>query len=728
MTAADALMTELAWTRRLARGLVSDRDEADDLAQDTIAAAIDRPPEERDGLRPWLATVARNLLSDRRRSGTRRARREAVAVDSWSEAPPTPEESLARVQEQRRVAGRVASLEEPYRQAVILRYFEGLSAADIARTLGLPAGTVRWRLKVGMDRLRAEMDAAHGGNRGAWVALLLPRGEAALVSAGTGAAAGAAGVARTVRRASALRRVALLLVILGGASLPLRPWRWLRPDDAGVVSQVSSGGEGRGGRRSPAHAAFLAATSVEDLGACRARIAPLWAEVKAAERAVLEKASLAQLFERGEPNPVADAAIRPIIDGALSVLPEPLEGYTFECRSYACCLSYLAPAGRRGTREAIQAALVPGLRDHSRQSEAVGRVRQQRTVVATRRVAVSSPVQEINVREKPATSPDVLSGQRFEEVKLYYALEDREGRPVPRATLAAGEPQFRRAVHQAALAAAAPPLPGTLPQCRKVLNALAMRLARAEAELRERLPLRAQFADGSPNPALTAHIAARARAVLEPEGVKWSPQVECRDWICRLTGPADAPTGWQAAFSRTFWDVPGGERSSRAENVLFLGFDPQPAIHDTPSEEQRAARAADRTFDIRVARDRLCDESELVHQGRLQTIARYERFLAEARLSTVQKEALAVAMLALGTDSEDILLGRYHGLPADEQLVREHGSPAAAQREMARRRCLGRARHILDERQFQLFHRQMRQDLAGLVGPLFLDGPPAPCP
>jgi len=57
---------------------------------------------------------------------------------------------------------------------MLLRYYEGLSAAEVARRLGVPAGTVRWRVKRALAQLRDELDRAHGGDRQRWHALLLP--------------------------------------------------------------------------------------------------------------------------------------------------------------------------------------------------------------------------------------------------------------------------------------------------------------------------------------------------------------------------------------------------------------------------------------------------------------------------------------------------------------------------------------------------------------------------
>ena len=54
----------------------------------------------------------------------------------------------------------MAALEEPFHQTLLLRYFDDLSAAEIARRLHVPAGTVRWRLSTARDLLRADLDVA----------------------------------------------------------------------------------------------------------------------------------------------------------------------------------------------------------------------------------------------------------------------------------------------------------------------------------------------------------------------------------------------------------------------------------------------------------------------------------------------------------------------------------------------------------------------------------------
>lgn len=82
-------------------------------------------------------------------------------------------------------------LEEPYRQTVLLRYYEGLSSPEIARRLEVPAGTVRWRLSNALGLLRERLDREYG-NRAAWSLLLAPlAGREASLVASTSAGASA---------------------------------------------------------------------------------------------------------------------------------------------------------------------------------------------------------------------------------------------------------------------------------------------------------------------------------------------------------------------------------------------------------------------------------------------------------------------------------------------------------------------------------------------------------
>ena len=165
----DELLQQAAWARRLARSLVADDALAEDVAQDVWLAASRRPPRATQPLRPWLRTVIRNLVFNLTRERRRRDAREAVA--DAAEAAESTEEVLGRLQLHKVLVDVVGELAEPYRTVVLLRYFDGLSSAEIGAREHLPPGTVRGRLKTALQLLREALDR-HMGSRTRWVVSL----------------------------------------------------------------------------------------------------------------------------------------------------------------------------------------------------------------------------------------------------------------------------------------------------------------------------------------------------------------------------------------------------------------------------------------------------------------------------------------------------------------------------------------------------------------------------
>jgi hypothetical protein len=80
----------------------------------------------------------------------------------------------ARIELQQLLVSELGRLEEPYRTALVQRFFDGRSAASIAREAGVPAATVRWRIQRGLAELRARLDRRSGGDGTTWRLALLP--------------------------------------------------------------------------------------------------------------------------------------------------------------------------------------------------------------------------------------------------------------------------------------------------------------------------------------------------------------------------------------------------------------------------------------------------------------------------------------------------------------------------------------------------------------------------
>ncbi len=156
----EALLRHREFVRRLARRLVRDEARADDVVQETYVAALRNPPRHAGALRAWLATVVRKLAWTQTRGESRRAARERSSAPRAT--APRPEEVLERAEWHRRLVNHVMQLEEPYRSTVLLRYFEELNSSEIARLHGVPAATVRTRLRRGLEQLRKKLDAQEG--------------------------------------------------------------------------------------------------------------------------------------------------------------------------------------------------------------------------------------------------------------------------------------------------------------------------------------------------------------------------------------------------------------------------------------------------------------------------------------------------------------------------------------------------------------------------------------
>jgi len=146
-------------------GRVADPELARDLLQETFLRAWRRlseiGPLPEGQQRAWLFTVARNLAIDSYRSGAaRRAAEAALRRDAT-----TRETTVAGPQQHAELGERVARLEAAIRQLpedqrVILSMATagGLTSQQIGQALGVPAGTVRYRLSQARKQLAAAVD------------------------------------------------------------------------------------------------------------------------------------------------------------------------------------------------------------------------------------------------------------------------------------------------------------------------------------------------------------------------------------------------------------------------------------------------------------------------------------------------------------------------------------------------------------------------------------------
>lgn len=166
------LLERAAWARRLAFALVRDDARADDVAQELWVATLQSGPREPSALSNWMGHVLGLVAAKMRRGESRRGRREQLAARP--EATEATAAIVARAQLHEMLVKHVLELEEPYCSVLLLRYFDELSPADIARARGVGVATVKTQLARGLARLRARLDARHPRGRSEWLAALAP--------------------------------------------------------------------------------------------------------------------------------------------------------------------------------------------------------------------------------------------------------------------------------------------------------------------------------------------------------------------------------------------------------------------------------------------------------------------------------------------------------------------------------------------------------------------------
>jgi RNA polymerase sigma factor (sigma-70 family) len=153
MNEAERLVELIPRLRRYARALVGDRASADDLVQDTLERAWAKLHLYRRGtdLRAWLFTVMHNVHVNKVR-----ANRITDPLDD--EAPEMAQRAVQGDSLVVRDLDRsIALLPAEQRAVLLLVTLEDMSYEDVARTLGIPMGTVMSRLSRAREKLRGMM-------------------------------------------------------------------------------------------------------------------------------------------------------------------------------------------------------------------------------------------------------------------------------------------------------------------------------------------------------------------------------------------------------------------------------------------------------------------------------------------------------------------------------------------------------------------------------------------
>src|SRR5262250_1381701 len=151
--------------------LTGRREHAEELAQETWIRVLQRGSQYngRQRFDPWLFAIARNLAIDYVRKKLKVVQTVSLpnnrdAMLLLPSSGPSPFEAAARSEDAIRLAGQLQILSPLYREALLLRFQEELSLAEIAQVVGAPVTTVTSRIYRGLAALRSAFEEgdSHG--------------------------------------------------------------------------------------------------------------------------------------------------------------------------------------------------------------------------------------------------------------------------------------------------------------------------------------------------------------------------------------------------------------------------------------------------------------------------------------------------------------------------------------------------------------------------------------
>jgi len=115
----------------------------------------------RGSVRSWVLSVVRHRAIDafrRERRPSRNVSDDGVA--EWLVEPTQTDLEVERHDEAEHVRGAVRELPSDQRRVIELAYFGGYTHTQIAELLGLPVGTVKGRMRLGLTKLRISLSSA----------------------------------------------------------------------------------------------------------------------------------------------------------------------------------------------------------------------------------------------------------------------------------------------------------------------------------------------------------------------------------------------------------------------------------------------------------------------------------------------------------------------------------------------------------------------------------------
>jgi len=168
---AELMRRHRRWVHRLLTAFTRDPDQAEDLTQEAFTRALRHATSYRGGrgaFVPWLRRIAVNFwnLHARRRGQLPLVPLESVTEGTVADAGADPLLAVLSSSLQADIHAVLTTLPDDQREALVLRYFGGITVLEIARLQRCPEGTVKSRLHHGLRRVRETITEAWGPEAG----------------------------------------------------------------------------------------------------------------------------------------------------------------------------------------------------------------------------------------------------------------------------------------------------------------------------------------------------------------------------------------------------------------------------------------------------------------------------------------------------------------------------------------------------------------------------------